>query len=278
MAGRGRVSVGLAAWSCGLALLVATGAQPERASSQGSAIEVTRHRPASAPEAPAGDGTITIVRVDLARYELRVLTESHDGPRRPLSTWVRDEHLAGGINAGMFLPNGRACGFLRYRDDVRSARRPGSFDGVLGFDPRGGGAALVAGGAGCSRDFAAIERDFGSVILGRKLMIDCQGRATGWSTRRFSAAAMGVDREGRAVFVHTRTAWRMAQLSTLLAAPELGIRGLVYMEGGPEASLIVDAEGQRVIEMGSWEDGFWENDGNHELWDLPNVIGFAPRR
>ena len=39
-----------------------------------------------------------------------------------------------------------------------------------------------------------------------------------------------------------------------------------------------DAEGQRVREMGSYEDGFWPRDDNHELWDLPNVVGFERRR
>ena len=52
---------------------------------------------------------------------------------------------------------------------------------------------------------------------------------------------------------------------------------MIYLEGGPEASLVVSAEGQRVREVGSYEDGFNENDDNVEFWDVPNVIGFAPR-
>ena len=58
---------------------------------------------------------------------------------------------------------------------------------------------------------------------------------------------------------------------------DLGIRGLVYMEGGPEASLVVRDGETRVTEMGSYEDGFWPNDDNDELWEIPSVIGFARR-
>jgi hypothetical protein len=49
------------------------------------------------------------------------------------------------------------------------------------------------------------------------------------------------------------------------------------MEGGPEASLVVNAEGQRVAEIGSYEDGFNENDDNDVFWQVPNVVAFEAR-
>ncbi len=122
-----------------------------------------------------------------------------------------------------------------------------------------------------------MRQRFGSVLQARKLLIDCAGHPTDWRSHRYSAAAIGVNRDGWAVFVHSRTPYRMAILARMLAEPALGIRGLVYMEGGPEASLIVRHGEARVSEMGSWEDGFNPNDDNHVFWDLPNVIGFAPR-
>lgn len=231
-----------------------------------------------APEVDVGDRIATIVRVDLRRYAFRFLTESTDGPRRTLPAWMRDFDLAGGINAGMFLPSGRSCGYLRARGEVRSDRRPPGWDAVIGFDPTTGGAPFALGGAGCGRDLEGMRDVFGSVLQGRKMLVDCAGRATTtWRTNRFSSALLGVDREGRAVLVHTRTPYRMQVLAPMLADPALGIRGLAYMEGGPEASVMVQAEGHRVAEMGSYEDGFWPRDDNREFWDLPNVVGFAPR-
>lgn len=79
------------------------------------------------------------------------------------------------------------------------------------------------------------------------------------------------------VRVDSRTPYRMAVLNRMMADLDLGIRGLVYMEGGPEASLIVRDGGHAVTEIGSWEDGFNPNDDNRELWDIPSVIGFRAR-
>ena len=123
-----------------------------------------------------------------------------------------------------------------------------------------------------------MRRTFRSVVQGYRMMIDCRGRAIPWrNTRRYSAAAFGSDNRGRAVFVHSRTPYRMRELNRMMADLDLGIRGLVYMEGGPEASLVVRDPAGSVTEIGSWEDGFNENDDNRALWDIPSVIGFAHR-
>ena len=240
-------------------------------------ITVERIRASIAPEIDVGDRIITIVRVDLRRYAFRFLT-ARDGAPRPLDRWVRDQHLAGGINAGMFLTDGRPCGFMRSHGEVLQSRTPENFHGVIAFDPFGArDPALAIGGLGCPGTLDSLRASHASVLQSRTLLVDCAGQATDWRTRHYSAAALGVDREGRAVMVHVRTPYRMQVLARMLAAPELGIRGLVYMEGGPEASVVLDAEGQHVGEMGSWEDGFHEADDNREYWDLPNVVGFAAR-
>lgn len=240
-------------------------------------LVVERLRAPRAPEVDVGDRTITLVRIDLTVYRLRFLTESHEGPRRPLPDWVRDFHLAGGINAGMFLPSGRSCGFLMAEGEVRSDRHPAAdrWNALLAFSPIGGAEPLAIGG-GCGHDLSALRGRYRSVLQSRRLMIDCDGEPTGWRTNRFSAAAVGRDTDGRAVFVHVRTPYRMQVLSEMLAGG-LGLRGVAYMEGGPEASLVVDEPTARVSEMGSYEDGFNPNDDNHAFWDLPNVVGFERR-
>jgi hypothetical protein len=238
-------------------------------------VVVERVRASRAPRVPAGDRRITIVRVDPARYRFRFLGERYEGRRRPLTQWVRDFRLSGGINAGMFLPDGRSVGFMQQDGAVRSDRRPSRFDAAIGFGPRG---AAVAG-PGCGTTLAALRASHPSVLQARKLMVDCVGRARPWpNRRRYSAAAVGLDTDGHVVLIHARTPYRMEVLARMLAAPALRLRGVAYMEGGPEASLVVDVPSvERVREVGSWEDGFNDNDHNRAFWDLPNVIGFAPR-
>lgn len=253
-------------------------------------IVVERHLAPEAPEVAVGDRQITIVRVDLRAYRLRFLTEARHGARRPAPTWARDHRLAGVTNAGMFLPSGRSVGFMVQDGDVVSNRRVTKYRGFVGFDERAAAAsdsgpasvpdprAFAIGGPGCATsDVDAFSARFRNVLQAY-LLVDCAGSAMPWPNRkRFSAAAFGRDREGRAVFVHVRTPYRMEVFNRMLASPAFGIRGLIYLEGGPESSLYVDAEGQRVSEIGSYETGFYESDANRVFWDLPNVVAFEPR-
>ena len=64
----------------------------------------------------------------------------------------------------------------------------------------------------------------------------------------------------------------------MLRALPLDLKRLMYVEGGPEASLYVAVDGKDVVsQFGSFETGFREMDDNKEFWPLPNVIGFAPK-
>lgn len=238
-----------------------------------------------------GNQELTLVRVDPRRYRVRFFSEGFEGERRPLPAWVRDFNLVGGINAGMFLPNGRSCGYMRQGEEVRSNRTPGRFEAVIGFGQGDVPSAIGIGGNQCAPQnrLAAFQRRYDSVLQARGMLLDCNGRANPWPNRsRYSAAAVGMDERGWVVMLHSRTPYRMATFSRMLESMndsmDLGLLGLAYMEGGPEASLVVRRrhEGQtitedRVAEIGSWEDGFYPSDDNDEFWDLPNIIGFEPR-
>jgi len=269
----------VAAFALGFAVVFVSYAlaqEPEAPSEPGIVVE--RVRATEAPEVSAGNRVITLVRVDLARYRLRILTEERHGRRRPVPRWVRDHRLAGATNAGMFLPSGRSVGFMVQDGDVVSNRRVTKYRGLVGFGPRRSSLPLLTiGGPRCGT--GSIDRLRGRFdnVLQAYRMIDCRGDARPWPNRkRYSAAGFGVDDQGRAVFMHTRTPYRMTVLNRMLADGH-GLRGMIYMEGGPEASLVVDAEGVRVSEVGSYEDGFNENDDNHEFWDVPNVVAFEAR-
>ena len=61
-----------------------------------------------------------------------------------------------------------------------------------------------------------------------------------------------------------------------LKALPLGLVRLMYVEGGPEATLYLDAGGKQLVRVGSYEAGFNENADNHAHRDLPHVIGVLP--
>lgn len=234
-----------------------------------SGVEIRRIRAPKASSTGVGDRMITIVRVDPSKFDFLFLSEAEDGKRRGLQKWTKDRNLVGGTNGGMFLPNGKSVGFLKHRSKVRSKRKPTKFTGVFAFDESG---KFAVGGNGCTDNLETLNQRFPSVIQTRRLMIGCDGKLQKWPNRkRYSVSAIGIDKKGWPVLIHIRTPYRMDEVSQMLIDLKLGIRGLAYLEGGPEASLVVRG---KVREMGSWEDGFYRSDDNHVFWDLPNVIGF----
>ena len=89
--------------------------------------------------------------------------------------------------------------------------------------------------------------------------------------RRWSEAAVAIDKSGRVLFVFARAPHTMFDFNRLLLALPLEVTAAMHVEGGPEASLSVRGP-LRVDLNGSYETGFVENDGIGEQWEIPNVL------
>jgi hypothetical protein len=46
------------------------------------------------------------------------------------------------------------------------------------------------GGEGCVAELDTLRGTHGSVLQSNRVLIDCEGRPTSWTTRRFSSAAL----------------------------------------------------------------------------------------
>jgi hypothetical protein len=249
-----------------------TGAAPE-------GITLERVRASIAPSGGARRHPITLVRFDLSLYRPRLFTARAHGGSRTLDRWVRDRSLVAGINAAMYEPDGRATGYMVREDVEESPLDDLRFGGFFAFDRHETVAPLPEAVAMFGRDcpgfdLAGIRARYGTVVSNYRLL-DCDGRSIAWvDPDRYSAAAMGMDREGRLVLVHSRTPYRMRELSEMLASPDLGLRQLVFVEGGPEATLIVETGSLHVREVGLRRDlppGIEGDDSS--LWSLPNIVG-----
>src|SRR5207302_10124294 len=88
--------------------------------------------------------------------------------------------------------------------------------------------------------------------------------------KRWSEAAVGVDAQGRVLFLFARKAFTMTEFNARIV--KLGAVRAMHMEGGPEASLSL--RGTVKLDLcGSYETGFREDDTNTKQWPLPNVLG-----
>jgi uncharacterized protein YigE (DUF2233 family) len=216
-------------------------------------------------------GCVTLVHVDPRRFRLRLLTALADGGSRAAPDWAREFGLTGLINASMYAPDQRSIGLLVSGPTVNRERDNEKLGAFLAFDPIDDkDVPFVLTGRDCPGfDLGALRRRYRSIVQNYRLL-DCDGKPLPWKdARQFSAAAVGIDGDGRAVFVHARAPAAMSDLATFLSRQ--GLRAAMYVEGGPQASLYVRAGEVEVAEVGT---GFIDNTS---FRNIPNVLGFLPR-
>ncbi len=219
-----------------------------------------------------GDGRIRILRIDPARWRLRLFNASAPSEGRPLTAreWATRHHLAAAINASMYQTDMRSSvSLMRTAGHVNNPRL--SKDrAVLAFDPLD--AALPPAqiiDREC-QDLDAIGPGYGTLVQSIR-MISCRG-ANVWATqpRAFSTAAIGVDARGRVLFIHARAAHTTHDLIDALLGLPIAIKGAMYAEGGREAQLFVRA-GDREMEFLGESGGAAR--GANLAWPIPNVVG-----
>lgn len=218
------------------------------------------------------------MRADLARYSLRALSaDSAAGSKPPDAlAWRSTHELAAVTNAGMFHADGAPVGLI-VADGASRGEDNAKMSGFLAWDPVSPkDPPVTVAGRGCAGfDLAALRRRYRSLVQSYRFL-GCDGAALPWQDpKRYSAAGIGVDRAGRVVFLHARAAVTMAELAKALAAHDL--TGALFLEGGPEASLVARGPAASLERVGSYETGFFEDDSNRRFWALPNVIGLAAR-
>lgn len=245
----------------------------------GPGLVVERHRPAVAPARPAASPCFTLVRADPRRYPLRLLAaRTVGGGRRPLPKWAAEFGLIGLVNASMYREDDHSTGLLVASGQAMTEIDNREMSGYLAFDPvRPEDPPVVVGGRACPGfDLDVLRSRYRSVVQNYRLL-DCDAKPIAWKDEKvYSAAALGIDGAGNIVFVASRPPHRMADFAAMLVAPEVGLRAALYVEGGPEVSLYVQAGGRTFEEIGSYESGFQEDDGNRAFWPIPNVVGFGP--
>lgn len=245
----------------------------------GPGLVVERHRPAVAPARPVTSPCFTLVRADPRRYPLRLLAaRTVGGGRRTLPRWAAEFGLIGLVNASMYREDDHSTGLLVAAGQAMTETDNREMGGYLAFDPvRPADPAVTIAGRSCPGfDLDALRGRYRSIVQDYRLL-DCDGGPIAWKDEKvYSAAALGLDGAGNIVFVTSRPPHRMADFAALLASPEVGLRAALYVEGGPEASLFVRSGGRTFEEIGSYETGFQEDDGNREFWPIPNVVGFGP--
>jgi hypothetical protein len=127
------------------------------------------------------------------------------------------------------------------------------------------------------RDLDEVQGRYAAMVQSIR-MVSCD-RTNVWSQqpdKKWSTAAIGMDQQGRLLFIHLRSPLTTHDLIDALLTLPLGLREAMYVEGGREAQLYVSAGGREVELVGSHGSGFAGIENSYAL-PIPNVVGVRRR-
>jgi uncharacterized protein YigE (DUF2233 family) len=233
------------------------------------------------PKAPgqhrAGDGTVTLVRVDPGKAKLVLAMAKFEGDKsRTAGEWAKAKNLAFAINAGLYQSDHITnVGLMRDGPKVNNGKLNSKHRSVFAFNPKGGGAPVLLWDKSCDKE--ADFRRYNTLIQNLRL-IDCRKKVT-WpaSERDVSLAVLATDGENRIVFAFSQSPHTAGAFARLLLRWGLDLRRAQYLEGGRPAQLYLEAGGIK-LELNGLCGGTLGCIGvQGSPPDIPNVIGVARR-
>jgi hypothetical protein len=261
---------------CALFFAAAGTAAADRAwTTLGDGLELGRFPLAGQGSPPA---TVHVLRVDPRRWELTLHGLPSGGSTGYTAReWSRREGLVAAINAGLYQEDYRThSGYMR-ADGTIYSRGTNGYLSAAAFDPLNPQDPPFR--------LFDLDDDPLEAVIGRyrrvvqNLRMVKRPGENRWSSqeRRWSEAALGEDREGRALLIFCGAPLPLDRLIDAVLALPLGLVAAQHLEGGTQAQLFVAAGGQTVELVGGHEGVFPAPEPNRPAWPIPNVIGVRAR-
>jgi hypothetical protein len=230
---------------------------------------------AAVPQGGANaDALIRLLRIDPERFELQLFNASAagEGTSRTAKGWAQAHGLVAAINASLYQSDYRTSTSLMKARRHTNNPRLSKHNAVLLFDRLDDGVPAVQMVDRTCRDLAPVQGRYGAMVQSIR-MVSCTGaNVWGQQPHRWSTAAIGIDAHGRVLFIHVRAPLSTHDLVDALLALPLELRETMYVEGGPEAQLYVNAGGRELELVGSQGSTFAAIENTYAL-PIPNVVG-----
>ena len=223
----------------------------------------------------AGDSRIRILRIDPAHFELQLFntSASPEGTRLSAKEWSQRNGLVAAINASLYQADHRTSFALMKSRTHTNNPRLSKHNAVLLFDRLDAAVPSVQIVDRTCRDLAALQGRYAAMVQSIR-MVSC-ARANVWSQQpenKWSTAAIGIDQHGWLLFIHVRSPLSTHDLINGLLTLPIGLRETMYVEGGPEAQLYVNAGGRELEFVGSHGSSFAGIENSYAL-PIPNALG-----
>jgi hypothetical protein len=226
-----------------------------------------------------GDSKIRILRINPEHFDFQLLSSKElKHPNLTADGWAKRHQLTALVNAGMYQMDYQTnVGYMRNFDFVNNGR-VSKDNTLIAFHPKNDSLPPFQIIDRTCQNWQELMQQYQSLTQGIR-MIDC-GQHNRWSQqpKYWSMVVMATDKEGRALMIHSRTPYSVHDFIEMILELPLNVYNAMYLEGGPEASFLLNHAERKISAIGSYETGFYESDGNDRFWPIPNVIGIVPKK
>ena len=258
-----------------------------KASAQDTVVDYTNwtpltrgmeYREMTAPiKSSIGDSKISILRMERGLFDFNIFSATKfDSIPRDLHNWADTFDLNVVFNAGMYNLSKplKSRAYLKTGGHINNGTVIENFNLMLAMSPTVKKRDNVEILDLTCENFNEMNHEFNSYAQGLR-MIDCNGSPMFWKKKIQSCsmliAAEGED--GKFYLIFCRSPYTHNQMIQFMVDMPYGLRNAIYLEGGPETSLLIDVNGHCIEKVGSWVSTTWERDDNNHFWRLPNVVG-----
>jgi hypothetical protein len=228
-----------------------------------------------------GDSKLSILRLDPSQFQFDIYSATqYDSVPKNAYSWADTFHLNVVFNAGMYSLGSplHSRAFLQSKDHINNGKILENFNLMMALGPKNPAerANIEVLDLTCA-NWEQEKQHFHSYAQGLR-MIDCNGTPMNWQKRVQSCSMLvaAEDEKGWFYLVFTRSPYTHNQMIGFLKEMPGQLHDAIYLEGGPETSLLIDVNGHCIEKVGSWVSNTWARDDNDHFWPLPNVVGIKP--
>ena len=229
-----------------------------------------------------GDSKISILKIVPKNYTFHLFAASeYEKTLRTARQWADKFNLNAVFNAGMYSYKffRKNIGYMKNYNHYNNKKVDVNLNGIIAFNPNKKNIAYFKIFDLSCHKIDEIKQNYNSIIQGMR-MIDCNGNAVSWNRNKkmiSSILAISTDKSGNVLLFFTRSPYNVNDMISMMLELPLQINAAIYLEGGPETSLALNANDLIFDRFGSYVSVYRENDTNSRYFKLPNVIGIKKK-
>ena len=202
-----------------------------------------------------GSPGVAAVRLDPAHCRIEPYHEREFTGSATILEWKERLKAPVVLNAGLYDTNRRHLGMLRRDGRDLGGNRHVTWKGVLALHPREAGLPPAALLDLALPEDAALEEKYATVVQSMMLFDRNGDIRVRQSDRIARRSAVALDKQGRVLLVVTEGAYTLWDIGVLLRESGWDLVEALALDGGNEASLIVDLNGVRYRSFDNDESG-----------------------